>query len=298
MNYLKSIDLVDYELTFTKPYEYLEKKYKSECLIKIQDYFKSILLKTPKLQLQSNIKSGYIVVNITNNNQKNINFLNFIKDIEISAQNYLKKQFKFKSKIHSNFIGDTNSFKYIFKTNNSNFSIYDKDKNKIDSNNVEIYSDIILLIKLQNIWIDISKKKFGLNWTIIQCRSFPEIDYNTCIIYDSENEEENIKKEFIVQKCIFCNSTCIYTNTFDNINIGKGKGKGKGKTINTTNNINSGRGNITKTNNETNNEINNKKNNNKKDINNQIINIAPTADELINMKNKLKKMIKIESDSD
>ena len=293
MNYLKCIDLVDYELTFTEPYEYLEKKYKSECLIKIKDYFKSIILKTPKLQLQSNIKSGYIVVNINNNNQKNINFFNFIKDIEISAQNYLKKKFKFKSKIHSNFIGDTNNLKYIFKTNNSNFSIYDKDKNKIDNTNVEIYSDIILLLKLQNIWIDISKKKFGLNWAIIQCRSFPEIDYNTCIIYDSENEEEEIKKEFIVQKCVFCNSTCIYNNTFDNINIGKGKGKGKGKGMSINNNINSGRGNITKINNK----INNIKNDNKKTIN-ESINIAPTADELINIKSKLKKMIKIESDSD
>ena len=292
MNYLKSVDLKDYELTFTEPYEYMEKKYKMNCLIKTNEFFKSIMLKTSKLQLQSNIKSGYIVVNINNNNEKNINFINFLKDIENSVEIYLKNKFKKKIKLRSSFIGDNKDYKYIFKTNET-MSIFDKDKNKITLNNIEIYSDIILLIKLQNIWIDIEKKQFGLNWHIYQSRIYPEIDYNKCIIYDSESEEEEIRKEIIVQKCVFCNSTCIYNNTINNINIGKGKGGNGGKGIKGGK---GGKGDIIKNNKEEN-KTNNSGRGNKKEKPKESMNIIPSADELLAIRNKLKKMIKNE-DSD
>ena len=177
--------------------------------------------------------------------------------------------------------------------------IFDKNKKIINSNEVEIYSDIILLIKLQDIWINTEKRTYGLNWTIFQCRVFPQFDYSQCLLIDSDDDEvENIiKKELIVQKCVFCNSVCTYNNTIENINIGKGKGKGKGKgngngkgNIIINNNINTGRGPLPiikkpeiKTNKPT----------------NQPAILPPTANELISIRNRLKKMKKIvDSDSD
>ena len=300
MNYLKTNNLKDYDINFSEPYKYNNNKYKFNCLIKTLDidYYKNIIIKTSKLQLQSNINSGYIVVQINNNNDKQTNFINFIKTIEEQAQIYLKNKLKKKFKTYTNFIGENKDLKYIFKTNNiKNLSIFDKNKNKITSNNVEIYSDIILLIKLQNLWLDTEKKQYGLNWLIYQCRIYPEIDYNKCLIYDSESEEEEIKNEIIVQKCVFCNSTCIYKNTINNINIGKGKGSGKGgKGIG--NKGSSGKGNIITESKSTGRGIDKSKEKpNEKSKTESIGTLVPTTDELINIRNKLKKMVKNE-DSD
>ena len=109
-------------------------------------------------------------------------------------------------------------------------TVFDKNKKIISKSGIEMYSDIILLIKLQDIWINTEKRQYGLNWNVFQCRVFPQFDYNKCFIVDSDNDEdpnEEIKNEIIVQKCVFCNSVCTYKNTIENINIGKGKGKGR-----------------------------------------------------------------------
>ena len=158
-----------------------------------------------------------------------------------------------------------------------------------------MYSDIILLIKLQDIWINTEKRQYGLNWNVFQCRIFPQFDYNKCNIIDSDNDEdpnEEVKNEITVQKCVFCNSVCIYKNTIENINIGKGKGKGKGKGLfisnNINNNITSGRGVSIE-----------KKPEIKKSQNVGPPKLSVTVNELVNIKNKLRKMTKIvNSDSD
>ena len=293
--YYTCSDLNKYSIDLSEIYEY-KNNYKLNCFINK----KSIFLKTPKAPLHSNIESGYIVIDLNNTTKKVDSFINFIKKIEIDAGDKIKLKLKKKFKLHSNFVGDNSNSntKYIFKINDKNMNIFDKNKKQISKSGIELYSDIILLIKLQDIWINTEKRQYGLNWNVFQCRVFPQFDYNKCMIIDSDNDEdpnEEVKNEITVQKCVFCNSVCIYKNTIENINIGKGKGgKGKGKGLFiSNNNINSGRGNGSSTNSVE------KKEEIKKPQNTGPPKLSVTVNELVNIKNKLRKMTKIvNSDSD
>ena len=292
IKYFKSSELLNYDLSFSNAFPY-KNNYKINALLNK----KNIIIKTPKVELHSNLNSGYIVINLNNVNKKFTSFIEFIKNIQIQAGDKIKLNLKKKYKLHSNFVGDNTDIKYIFK-NCENMIIFDKNKKSIKNSDVEIYSDIILLIKLQDIWINTEKRTYGLNWSIYQCRVFPPFDYMNCILFDSDNEDDSkepVKTELVVQRCVFCNSVCTYSNTIENINIGKGKGKGKGFTKGKgkgdhNSNITGGRGNIEK-------KIEIKKDVKKQTNNKPVFN--PSADELIAMKNKLKKMTKIvDSDSD
>ena len=298
MTHFTCLDLDKYEITFSDIYSY-KNNYKLNCFLNK----KSIIIKTPKSQLNSNLDSGYIVLALNQITKKTEAFINFVKKIETDAGDKIKLKLKKKYKLHSNFVGDTNNLKYIFKNTDKNTTIFDKNKKLISSSQVEIYSDIILLVKLQDIWINTEKRTYGLKWVIFQCRIFPQFDYRNCLIVDSDDDEpvdNAVKNEIIVQKCVFCNSTCMYKNTIENINIGKGKGKGKGKGLfvsnmntNTTNGgnntiiNNSGRGNNTP-----------KKTEVKKAATGPP-RLSVSVNELVNIKNKLRKMTKIvDSDSD
>lgn len=297
-NYYTCNELNKHSVDLSDIYEY-KNNYKLNCFINK----KSIFLKTPKVPLHSNIESGYIVIDLNNTTKKIDSFIDFIKKIEIAVSDKIKLKLKKKFKLHSNFVGDSGNTKYIFKTNDKNMTVFDKNKKIVPKSGVEIYSDIILLIKLQDIWINTEKRQYGLNWHVFQCRVFPQFDYNKCIIVDSDNDEdpdEEVKNEIIVQKCVFCNSVCTYKNSIENINIGKGKGgKGKGKgsfisnNMNNMNNTNGGRGiggpgsSIEK------------KPEIKKPQNVGPPKLSVTVNELVDIKSRLRKMTKIiNSDSD
>ena len=289
-NYYTCSNIDKYTIELSELSEY-KNNYKLNCFINK----KSIFLKTPKVPLNSNINSGYIVLDLNNTNNKIDKFIKFIKKIEIDAGDKIKLKLKKKFKLQSNFVGENGNIKYIFKNNDKNMTVFDKNKKIISKSGIEMYSDIILLIKLQDIWINTEKRQYGLNWNVFQCRIFPQFDYNKCNIIDSDNDEdpnEEVKNEITVQKCVFCNSVCIYKNTIENINIGKGKGKGKGKGLfisnNINNNITSGRGVSIE-----------KKPEIKKPQNVGPPKLSVTVNELVNIKNKLRKMTKIvNSDSD
>tara|TARA_B110000902_G_C14186657_1_gene542576 strand:+ start:173 stop:1033 length:861 start_codon:yes stop_codon:yes gene_type:complete len=286
------MELLNYDLSLSDISNY-KNNYKINCLLNK----KSIIIKTAKNQLMSNLNSGYIVIELNNYNKRNEVLSQFIKKIEIESGDKIKLKLKKKYKIHTSFVGDQN--KYIFKNNNKDMVIFDKNKSVLNKSNVEIYSDIILLLKLQDIWINIEKKTYGLNWTILQCRIFPQFNYKECILLDSDDEEKseiNIK-ELIVQKCVFCNSICTYNNTSDNIIIGAGKGKTKGKGKGGGyDNSNNGKGGCYDNSNNGKGGVVVKKPVFKKPDRPMLI---PTANELMNIKSKLKKMKKIvDSDSD
>lgn len=314
MNIINYDNLKNKNITFK--YSNITNKTNIKCFLNNQNENQNIFIKTPKSELHSNIDSGFLVISFYNTDKNNI-FTNFIKKIEKEANLYIKNILKKKSiKLHSNFIYDLknndknykdkeNITKYIFKLSkySKQYNIFDYQNNII--NKIDIYSNIILLIKLQNIWLDLDSKTFGLNWNIFQIKVYPEINLNQCIIFDSDDDDdyEVIKKEIIVQKCIFCNSQCIFNNTNHNISIakggkgaikgGKGTIKGGKSTILKSDSLqkkisNSGRGSI--------NIENNKNTQNTQNNKNTIL--PPTPDELITIRNKLKKMVKINSDSD
>ena len=158
------------------------------CILKENEIEQNILLQTPRFQLQSNIPSGYIVLGCNTILKKSENFINLIKRLEVEFGEYIKKKLKKKKyKLYSGFIDSTREVKYIFKLyNGKDVILFDENKNRVDSVNVKLYSDIILIIKLRNLWINNEKKLYGINWDIEQGRIFPEIDYNKCLIYDRE----------------------------------------------------------------------------------------------------------------
>lgn len=287
---LKTRDLEKYDLYFTEPYNVIKNKYNMNCLFK-KDQTRFIILQTPKLQLHSNILNDYVVLYICDNIKNNI-FIEFMRNIENSIQNKVKEKFKKKLSLYSNIIDDNGNMKCIFNISNMKFDIYNENNIIMDKNEVEIYSDIICILKLQNIWVDLNKKKYGINWKICQIKIYPLLSYNKCCIEDSDDEKIEYKKEYIIQKCVFCNSICTYENNESNILIGKGMGKGigkgmwkgKGKGVNEKEKElkQSGRGNKVKID-----KIE------KPSIKEPVRICIPSADELINTKNKLKKMQKI-----
>ena len=97
MKFFKSSDLKNnYEITFNQPYNYNDVKYKINCLLKSSStsLFKNVIIKTPKLHLQSNLNSGYIVISSNNIINKHLVFINFIKDLEKQAGNFIKLKLK------------------------------------------------------------------------------------------------------------------------------------------------------------------------------------------------------------
>ena len=310
MNIIKYNDLNKHVLNF-KYSNINNNKSNINCYLSNKNEEYSILIKTPKSELQSTLQSGFLVISFINT-EKNLIFTNFIKKIEKEANFYIKNKLKKKTiKLYSSFIYETkvnnkeqeNITKYIFnisKCSNS-FKIFDYENNIIDKKQLDIYSNIVLLIKLQNIWIDLENKLFGLNWNIYQIKNYSEINLNNCLIFDSDddNDIDVIRKEVIVQKCVFCSSSCIFTNNTNNINIAKGGkgiikgGKGKGKSISIVNNNN---------NNNNNNNIINTSGRGDKKIEPKKKEVArvclPSVNELLDIKSKLKKMVKINSDDD
>lgn len=305
MNIIKYDDLKKYTLDFK--HSNISNKFNINCYLSENNNEYPILIKTPKSELQSTIQSGFLVISFINT-YKNSIFFNFIKKIEKEANLYIKNKLKKKTiKLHSNFIYEKktneikeqeNVTKYIFNISkySNSFKIFDYENNVIDKKQLDIYSNVVLLIKLQNIWIDLDNKSFGLNWNIFQIKNYSEINLRNCLIFDSDddNDVDVIRKELIVQKCIFCSSTCIFNNNINNINIAKGgkginkggKGKSKGYITN----------NITTTNNKTNKfGRGEKKPEEKKDVPGVF---SPSVNELLDMKSKLKKMVKISSDND
>ena len=298
MKLFKVNDLNKYEFFFSKPYNYSEKKYNIKCLLKQNNNTNLITIQTPKMKLESNLSSGYIVFSFYNN-KKHDKLYEFIKNIENEASNIVKQHFKKKLNLHSN-ITDEN--KFIVSINYTTIPIFNNKCNNISFDNVDINSDIICLMKLQSLWVDLNKKKFGINWNICQIKIYPELDYNICYIHDSDDEnnddKKNIVNEYVVQRCLFCNSECNFQNTTSNIFKGKGKGlglgmkgmgKGKGKG---SIELASGRG---QKNNENISNTEVVKEEVKKEVN---VGFIPSKDELINMRKKLTKMKKVDSDSD
>ena len=120
----------------------------------------NIFLKSPKCKLLSNINSGYIVIELNNNKKSNL-FKNFILNIEKLALNKIKEKWRKKYKVYSGFISNSN--KYIFKTNLSkDIKFFDISKKCIRMDEIVIYSDIILLANIKDIWINVEKKMFGI----------------------------------------------------------------------------------------------------------------------------------------
>ena len=301
MNIIKYNDLNKYSLDFK--YSNISNKSNINCYLSNNNKEYPILIKTPKSELQSTIQSGFLVISFINTDN-NIIFLNFIKKIEKDANLYIKNKLKKKNiKLHSSFIYEKKSnsikdqeniTKYIFNISkySNSFKIFDYENNIIDKKQLDIYSNVVLLIKLQNIWIDLENKSFGLNWNIFQIKNYSEINLSKCLIYDSDDDTDIdiIRKELIVQKCVFCSSTCSFYNNTNNINIAKGgkgfvkggKGKGKGYITNNIKINTTGRGD---------------KKEEKKKVDTPRI-CLPSVNELLDMKSKLKKMVKINPDDD
>jgi len=257
----------------------------------------TIKIQTPKLKLTNDvIKTQKLVLSIEPFENKIENFYNFINKIYTITKKNIKTHIKKKKfTLLSNF-KDNKMFLNI--TDTRTFGIFDEDKNKITLEHLKPSYEIKLIIEIYNIWFDIEKQIYGINWNIKQIQSFNHIS-EKCLILDSDEEEDIIKKEIIVQTCLFCNSTCsvpsqFYTKSNPNNITGKGKGGkgGKGPPI---------RGKGGKSYNVITKSIEDKDDKDDKPNIENLRVVKPsfsiTSDELINTLKKLKKSNKIEKKS-
>lgn len=198
----------------------------------------TIKIQTPKLVLTNDvIKTNKLVLSIDPFENKIQNFYNLINNIyNITKKNIKDNIKKKKFNLISNF-KDNKMFLNI--DDRRTFGVFDEDKNKVSLEHLKPSYEIKLIIEIYNIWVDIDKKIYGINWNIKQIQSFNSIS-EKCLILDSDDEEDIIKKEIIVQTCLFCSSTCSVPSQFytkPNIQSLKGKGgkgppsRGKGKGI-------------------------------------------------------------------
>ena len=206
----------------------------------------TIKIQTPKLVLTNDIiKTNKLVLNIESFNNKIKNFNNFINNVYSVTKKNIKDNIKKKKfSLLSNF-KDNKMFLNI--TDKRTFGVFDEDKNKISLEDLKPGYEVKLIIEIYNGWVDIEKKIYGINWNIKQIQSFNHIS-EKCLILDSDEEDNTVKKEIIVQTCLFCNSTCSVPSQFygkgNNQQLngkggkgGKGppaRGKGKGATLITT----------------------------------------------------------------
>ena len=205
MKIFKLSQLNDIEFFLSNAFNYQENKYNMKCFLKKQDFSNRVIIQTPKLQLESNINSGYLVMTKYNNKKYN-KLLQFINKLETHVGNHIKNKFKKKLQLYSNFIDND---KLIINIKDKNIPIFNKNNNLINYSDVNIYSNIICILELNHVWVDLNNKKFGLNWNVNQIKVYPELNYNICYIDDSDDETDNCKKiinEFTVQNCLFCNS--------------------------------------------------------------------------------------------
>jgi len=205
----------------------------------------SIKIQTPKLQLKNDISKNDISKNIMALNieiidKKTSNFIELIEKIYEIIRKKLKKEKKKKFEIKKCYNDNT----LFLKINKDlrNIGIFNNDKTKIKLEDIIPHTEVKVLLEITNIWIDLEKKIYGINIDIKQIQNVNK-SINKCLIIESDSDEEIVKKEIIVQTCMFCNSVCsVPTQYYNNINLGKGgkgkgpplRGKGKGTTLNQT----------------------------------------------------------------
>lgn len=203
----------------------------------------SIKIQTPRLQLKNDISKNEISKNIMALNieiidKKTSNFIELIEKIYETIRKKLKKEKKKKFEVKKCYNDNT----LFLKINKDlrNIGIFNNDKTKINLEDIIPYTEVKLLLEITNIWIDLEKKTYGINIDIKQIQNINK-SLNKCLIIESDSDEEIIKKEIIVQTCMFCNSICsVPTQYYNNVNTGKGgkgkgppiRGKGKGITLN------------------------------------------------------------------
>lgn len=255
--------------------------YNINCKIPLQ----KIWIKLPKVKLYSNM----ICKNMNNSNinckiildksNKELNdFINFINGIDSKINehlSYLEK--KYKNSIEKDKYYD--KMKLILptiKVNNSylyNFNIYNHNNKIINPNILNRGCYISCFLELQNIWI--SENKYSCNWTVLQMKTYPFLDFSKCMFLDEEPIKINNNKENECYHCMHCinshNTTKIISNDLPqrrNINpmlLSNMKNK--------LSNIN-----------------NKKKNNKNENIKKKPISFVPSLNDILNIKNRLNKI--------
>lgn len=191
------------------------------------------------------------------------------------------------------------------------FNIYNHNHERVNLNYIDSGSFVSCFIELSEVFIH-KGGNFGFNWNILQMKIYPDFDFSTCMFIDEisdEEKEKEIIKEQECYHCLYCPNAfkrtymCINTKQSSlpppppppplpiiktsKISITKTKKEQKTQqqvvfapTINDILNV---KLKSTKINNNTNN-INNINN-----INDDNNNFFPTLDEILEIKNKLKK---------
>lgn len=245
-----------------------------------------IWIKLPKVKLLSNM----ICKNMNNSNinckiildksNKELNdFVNFINSIDSKINehlSYLGKEYK-NSIEKDKYYDKMKLILPTIKVNNIylyNFHIYNHNNKIINPNILNRGCYISCFLELQNVWI--SENKYSCNWSVLQMKTYPFLDFSKCMFLDEEPIKINNNKENECYHCLHCinshNTTRIITNNLQSK-----------KSINPIllNNMKNKLSNI-------NNKKKNNKNNN--NIKKKPVSFVPSLNDILNIKNRLNKI--------
>ena len=255
--------------------------YNINCKIPLQ----KIWIKLPKVKLYSNmicknINNGKINCKIIldKSNAELKDFVNFINNIDSKINehfSYLKKDYK-NSIEKDKYFDKMKLILPTIKVNNNylyNFHIYNHNNNIINPNILNRGCYISCFLELQNVWI--SENKYSCNWSVLQMKTYPFLDFSKCMFLDEEPIKIDNSKENECFHCLHCinshNTTRIISNNLQpkrSINpmlLNNMKNK-----LNTINNV--------------------KKNNKNDNIKKKPVSFVPSLNDILNIKNSLNKI--------
>ena len=128
-------------------------------------------------------------------------FFNFIKKIDKLNKENIKERIKGKIKYKSNLIKNKETnFRYIQFNMSNHCKIFNYKGEITDKSNLTTKNDVVVLIELNNIWIN-NNNKCGTNYDVLQIKYYPPIfDLNKCLFLSDTDEDEddiNMRKRII-----------------------------------------------------------------------------------------------------
>ena len=194
----------------------------------IKEPFQKIWLKTPKVRVSTTFslnleqikKACPLYVNFDKFDEEYKKFYEFVAKLENKMEDHVKSNLKeditFRSSIsNTNYPQMSLQMPFIKKNNNIEFmfQIYNHRNKKINLKSLEGNAYISAFIELTDIWID--GQKFGYNWNILQMKIYPQLEFTRCLFIDEEEEIIVINEENECYHCMYCpnyHATTTYNN--------------------------------------------------------------------------------------
>lgn len=162
---------------FFKNYKKIDIKYNKN---------KKIIIQTPKMKIPFNISEKKICIEF---NERSEIFYNFIKYLDNIIKKLIKlkknlwfNKLKYKSIISKYKNIDFMTINMPIKNNQYLFDIYNDKLHKINIDTLKKNDDIVLIIQLEYLWLN--DNNIGCQWNVLQIKKYETLNFNKCLIID------------------------------------------------------------------------------------------------------------------